>query len=396
MTTDEILDRVLVPRPNGSAALAEVADFLAESLRASGAEVSLHAFPATPHGFALVWSASLALALGFAAAACARRYGLALVFSLLVPLLLLAEFEGLRSPVSGLWTETQQNVVGSWPGRPGGPTLVFTAHYDSATHFGDHYSWARWGWRLGPALGLASLLSLLGLGLRRRGRELPRLLLVPAALLVLPPFAAMFWFQTLGPLLREPSPGALDNGGSLAALLRFSEGMARRAPDAPTSVQVVFLSAEEERALGSWHYAATLAGKPATAVVNLESVGARGEIALIAEDGFELRRYESPARLVEFVQAAASEPLGRPLRVVDLPGGVLTDGRSFLARGVPALTLRALEDGAFPRRLHSAHDSRERLSPEGIEGAAALLAAIVARADTHPRELDALGDAGGR
>jgi hypothetical protein len=96
------------------------------------------------------------------------------------------------------------------------------------------------------------------------------------------------------------------------------------------------------------------------------------------------------------VQAAATEPLARPLRVVDLPGGVLTDGRSFLARGVPALTLRALEDGAFPRRLHSAHDSRERLSLEGIETAAALLAAIVARADARPEELDTLGEVGGR
>ena len=34
------------------------------------------------------------------------------------------------------------NVVGTFPGVAGGPTLVFSAHYDTATHFGDHFTWA--------------------------------------------------------------------------------------------------------------------------------------------------------------------------------------------------------------------------------------------------------------
>ena len=56
MTPDEILDRVLIPRPNGSEGLERVAAFIAASLERAGAEVSLQPFSATPHGFQLVWN----------------------------------------------------------------------------------------------------------------------------------------------------------------------------------------------------------------------------------------------------------------------------------------------------------------------------------------------------
>lgn len=387
MTTGEILDHVLVPRPNGSQALLQVADFLESALDAAGAEVTRQAFTATPHGFQLTWTAALLLMLGWATALLARRYALALLLAALAPLLLLLEFEWMVSTVSALWPLTEYNVVGRFAGAAGGPTLVFAAHYDTTTHFGDHFSWGRWGWRLGPATGLALGLPLLAWLLRRWRREIPRALLAGLAGLALLPFAAMWWFHAAGPLLREPSPGALDNGGSLAALLGLAQRLEERPAAAPTTVVIVFLAAEEERGLGSWAYAATLAGTPGLAVVNLEGIGASDELAVVLEDGWATRRVSSPPGLVTFVERVARDELGAPLPELALPEGVLTDGRSFLARGVPALTLRALSDGAFPHRLHSAHDSRDRLSLAGIERATGFLRALVARADAHPEEL---------
>ena len=123
MSTDEILDAILVPRPNGSAALSQVADFLEGALRAEGAEVSRHLFEATPHGFALTWSAVLLLLFAYAAALFARRYALAFAIAAAVPVLLLLEFEWMRSPVSGLWPLEERNVVGSFAGEAGGPLL---------------------------------------------------------------------------------------------------------------------------------------------------------------------------------------------------------------------------------------------------------------------------------
>jgi hypothetical protein len=91
---------------------------------------------------------------------------------------------------------------------------------------------------------------------------------------------------------------------------------------------------------------------------------------------------------VAFVNDTARAAWGQVLPARELPFGTLTDGRSFLAHGIPALTLRAFAGDAFPRRLHSAHDSRERLSPAAIERAAGFLRALVARVDADPRVLD--------
>jgi acetylornithine deacetylase/succinyl-diaminopimelate desuccinylase-like protein len=389
MTTAEILERILIPRPNGSPGLERVAGFLASALEQSGASVSFQEFAATPHGFQLAWSAALLLMSAWALALWRRRYGLALCLPLVTAALLLAEFEFLLSPVSGLWRETERNVIGSFAGAAGGPVLVFTAHYDTTTHFGDHLAWGRWGFLQGPATAIALALPLLG-GWQRRGRALPAGLVLPAALLALAPFAAMFWFQTLGPLLREPSPGALDNGGSMATLLRLAERLGTRAHDSPTTVRLVFLAAEEERTLGSWAFAQTLAPRDGLAVVNLEVVGASDTLALVAEDGFALRRWRSPRGVVAFLNEAARATLGHELPERALPAGTLTDGRSFLAHGLPAATLWSVGPDAFPRGLHGPADARERLSLPAIEQAAQLLATLVALADAEPERLRAL------
>jgi hypothetical protein len=391
VSVDESLDRILVARPNGSEALEQVAAFLADALARSGATVTHQEFTATPHGFQLVWTAALLGMAGWALAVWLRRYRVALLLPLLTAVLLLAEFEALRSPVSGLAPARERNVIGSFAGRPDGPTLVFTAHYDSATHFGDHLDWGRWGFLQGPATALAVALPLAGLWQRRRGRRLPPALVAPALALSLAPFAAMFWFQAIGPLLREPSPGAVDNGGSVAALLALAGSLEGRPADAPTTVQIVFLAAEEERTLGSWAFAKTLAPDAGLLVVNLEVIGASETLAIVPEDGFALRRWRSPPAALAFVNEAARARLGHELPERALPAGTLTDGRSFLAHGLPALTLQCVGADVFPRGLHSARDSRDRLSVPAIERSADLLRAIVALADAGPARLRELG-----
>ena len=391
MTTEQILDQVLIPRPNGSAGLDRVATFLVEVLERQGAVVSSHDFLATPHGFALVWAVALVLQLGFVAAVASRRYALALTLILGTAGMLLLEFEALLSPVSGLLPLVERNVVASFPGRAGAPTLVFSAHYDTTTHFGDHFSWGRWGFLQGPATASAIGLSLVGLWLRHRGRRLPQRVALPIAAVSALPFAAMFWFQTVGPLVRTPSPGAIDNGGSVAALLRLAERLAGRPVDAPVEVRLVFFAAEEERALGSWAYARSLDPEIRVVAVNLESVGASDTLAFISEDGFALRRFRSGEPLIAFLNETARALWGVDLPSRALPAGTLTDGRSFLAHGIPAVTLRAFTDEGFPRRLHSANDARERLRLPAIERSVDLLERLVERADASPERVAELG-----
>jgi len=384
MTTEAVLDRLLVPRPNGSAALADSANYIASLLRTNTSDVALQPFTATPHGFQLLWSAALLLMLGCGAALLLRRHGLALLLAVLTPALLLAETELLMSPISGLWPQTEHNVVATFAGRPGEPLLIFSAHYDSTTHFGDHFDWYWWGWATGPALGVAVVASLAGLWLSRRDRHLPRAVVLAAAILAVLPFGAMAWCFAAGPLLRTPSPGALDNGGAVAALLDLSQRLAQRPPDAPTTVQLVFLAAEEERALGSWHYARKLARLTRVAAINLETIGGYGRLSYAPEEGFQLRRYAAAPRLVRLVRTAAQQELGDDVAANPLPAGVLTDARSFLAHNIAAVTLLDASPDGFPRGLHSRHDGRDRLSTDAIERTAALLAAIVNRVDADP------------
>lgn len=382
MTIDELLQRIVVPRPNGSAELERVGAFLSAALQGQGAQVTREPFAATPHGFELAFGAALMLATGYALAIALRRYRVALGLLFAAAALLIAEFELLWSPVSGLLPATLHNVVGTFPGIAGGPRLVFVAHYDTTTHFGNHATWGPTGLLLGPAVALGAALAIAGwLGVRRGGTLEPGLRAL--ALLVVAPFAAMAWFHTAGPSLRAPSPGAIDNGGSVVALLRLADRLGARPDRAATTVELVFTAAEEERALGSWAHAATLPRDGALGVVNLESIGADGPLGYAPGDGFTLRRYETPLAFVHWVGAAA-QAAGVSLVPSPLPVGTLTDARSYLAQQIAAVTLRPSFGGAFPTDLHSEHDAIERLSNPAIESAALLLDTLVRRADADP------------
>ena len=232
-----LLDGVLIPRANGSDGLERVEDFLATTLEASGAEVKRLPFNATPFGLQLAWTAALLLMVGCVASILVGWYPTAILLALAVPALLLVEFEFLLSPVSGLFKREEHNVVGRFAGRPGGPKLILCAHYDTTTHFGDHRTWGPLGWWwLGPAVALAVATAIAGM---LRG-SLPISLSLPSSILVLVPFAAMAWYQGAGPLLCTPSPGALDNGGSVVALLELADRLRHRPPDSPATIEILF------------------------------------------------------------------------------------------------------------------------------------------------------------
>ena len=379
------LDHILVPRPNGSEGLEQTANFLLSTLQSQGASISEHAFTATPYGFQMVWCFAVILMAAYSFCLWKGHYRLAAAIPAILAVILVLEFEYLYSPVSGLLAQTERNIIGTWPGDPGASVLVFTAHYDTATHFGDHFSWGRWGKLQGPATGLAIGFPLLAFWLTRRGRKIPRVAILATIPLSCAPFVMMFWFQSVGPLLRTPSIGAIDNGGSVAALLLLGQELQKRPANTGTTVKIVFLAAEEERTLGSWSYATALKQEAASRpllVVNLESIGTTDDLAYIPEDGFATRRFTSSQASVNFVNSAARKVYGRAMEAKALPFGTLTDGRSFLAHNIEAITLRSFEGDQFPRRLHSEHDSRDRLSLNGINRSVQLLSEIVALSDS--------------
>lgn len=384
MSIEQLLNHLLVPRPNGSRGLEQVAAFIEATLRSDSADVMRQTFTATPYGFQLLFAVAFLLMLGCAIASVLQRFRLALLLACLVPVLLIVETEGLWSPVSGLLPRAEDNIVATFPGRAPGPTLIFSAHYDTATQFGDHFTWSGWGLPMGAALVLAVAVPLAGLWRRRRRRHLAPRVVAGVMAVALVPFGAMAWFFTIGPLVRAPSPGALDNGGSVAVLLGLAERLAARPIDAATTVKLVFLAAEEERAFGSRYYAARIASEGPATVINLELMGASDQFAYVAEERSAFRSYRPSASLVALVEETVRELWSEPLLAKSIPPFAITDARSFLAHGIPAVTLMAASEGGFPRRLHSAHDSRERLSVAALERSVALLTAVVARVDRDP------------
>ncbi len=389
VSTEDLLDRLLIPRSNGSEGLEEVAGFIQETLRAFTSDVTLAPFTTTPHGFQLLYAVTLLLMAGFAVSVNLARYGLALTLAAATAVLFALEMEFLWSPVSGLMPLTENNIVATFAGRASGPTLIFSAHYDTATQWGDHITWGHWAPVMGASMLGSVALAVYGLWRRRRGSVLPRASRLTASSAALIPFVSFFLFFSVGPLVRAPSPGALDNGGSLAVLLKVAERLATRASDAPTTVKLVFLAGEEERALGSWHFAGGLSGTKRLAVVNLEILGASDELAYVSEEAFLLRSFAPSPQVVELVSDRARVLWGAQLRARALPGVMYTDGRSFLAHGIPAVTLMAATAGG-PRGLHAASDSRERLSIPALERAVNLLEALVRHADQNPGVLESV------
>jgi hypothetical protein len=383
MSFEDLLDRIAVPRAGGSQGLDDVARFLEETLISHGAEVERMPFAATPFGFQLLYAFAFVAILAFAWAMLRGRYRVALFLAVIPVMAMVIEMELLLSPVSGIVTQIESNVLGTYPGRPGGPALVFSAHYDSATQFGDHVTWARWSWMLGAAV-MASLVGpLLGI-LQTRAGQIPRSWRGRgiSAFVVVPYAAYAFCFKA-GPLLRAPSPGALDNAGSVAVLLKLSETLARRPRGTGATVVFAFLAGEEERALGSWHYARAIAARGQVAVVNLEILGASPQLAWVEREGFLARSYAPSLPLIALVSDRARARWGHGLEPRPLPGVMYTDARSFLAHGIPCVTLMSMTRGG-PRGLHSTLDDRSRLQIEALETALLLLRDVVVHVD-HDR-----------
>ncbi len=382
MRFEELMAHLVIPRPNGSEGLRETASFIHTTLQAHATELELQTFTATPYGFELLMAAVLVLVLAFAVAMFRGRYGLALLLPVALSALFLLELELLWSPISGLLPLPEQNIVATFPGSVGGPTLVFGAHYDTLTLYGDLHVLIRWGMVLGVGQLVAIILPLAGIwGRRRQRRYLPRAIVVAVSVLAVVPSAVLFWLIAVPPALAKSSPGALDNGGSVAVLLRLAEDMATRPTDARTTVKLVFLASEEQRALGSRHFAGELPADAPVFVINLDNIGISNQLAYGTQEGFLLSQYLPSKMLIDLIDSTERELGGQPLLAMAYPPMAMTDARSFLALGIPALTLQSAGDGQWPSYLHSAGDTRDRVSIPALEHTLELLKAIVARVD---------------
>jgi acetylornithine deacetylase/succinyl-diaminopimelate desuccinylase-like protein len=375
------------PRENGTAAVHETARFLLEQLSNTGLEVALVPFTAQPWVLRLAGVIALVGGLLYWRLIRAGRARAALGAAAAIPLLLLAQLEW-QIPVFGwIGAERQDHVLLRLAAQAPEQRLILAAHYDTKTDALDHVERAPVDLLAAPVIPLMLLGALAALGAGSgpgRSRWLARLgsfAAWSAAAFGVATFVAL----SAGAFLPARSPGAVDDGGSCAVLVRVAQALAERPPPARTEVEVLLLSAEEVGVQGSWAYAAQrFAGPPdlPTWVVNLEGIGAAVPLAVLKRERFTLRSYSPDPRLVSLLDERHRAVLGAPLEPT--PFGGATDARSFLAHGIPAATLVSrAPDHELARGLHSAADSRSRLDPAALEASVAFLLDLVASADAR-------------
>ena len=184
-------------------------------------------------------------------------------------------------------------------------------------------------------------------------------------------FFALTWTAVLAVLAgtaitmswaENQSPGALDNGSGVAALL----GVAAREVEAG-DVAFLITDAEELGLAGSRAAAASL--PPVHGVINIDGLDDDGDFFILERFG-RPRRGIAPHLALGLMDAAQER--GQIVRRRDVPFGVLLDHMSLVDAGTAALTfmrgtLRSLN------RVHSPQDDVSRLDGSGVQAAVDLL-----------------------
>ncbi|MBX3026912.1 M28 family peptidase [bacterium] len=382
-TWGELLPRLTEqPRENGSAALHETAAWLAETLQRLGMEVSTVAYTAHPYRLRLAGVLALLGGLLYAWCLRARRPLLALALAVALPALLLLELDRYVPIVSWIGAVPQHHVVARLPAQQPRQRLILAAHYDTKTDLLDHVQRAPI-----ELLGLPVTVLMIGAAAwaaRRRYRRGPLPRLARIAAWAAPLYGlGLFLSLSAGMVVAARSPGALDDGAACATLVRLAERLRAAGPLPRTEVEIALLSGEEIGVQGSWEWArqrfAEAADLP-TGVINLEFIGAAPDLAVFGSEKFSLRAFPPDPALLALLDAVHRQQRGKPLYVTWY--GAATDARSFLAHGVPALTLSSdLPRHALGRGMHGATDSPDRIYPAALDATLDYLEAAVRAAD---------------
>ncbi len=370
MKHSAILDEIVLPRPNGSEAFFEVAEFIRRRLQEENIAVDTHSFLLRPCmlpmlGLTIVISAVLCTYLALTHKALAAA-ALPLVVAVIVAELVL------HIPiVSGLYQVDAENLVVKFHPSDMKRELIFSAHYDSKTQPFDHH-------QRSLIIGLSAAAAaawVVVTGLRWRMFSVQSSVnsthdvLQRAIIYILSLHWLTAGFAFGGGSVLKPSDGAVDNAGSVAVMMLLAGELA--AADLPeTGVTLLFTAGEELNMQGSRAYVNDRLAEGLSHPVfniNLEFVAQEGGYVYWTEDGNLLRQLDTCRRLNEILGAAVHRVTGEELQPMP-PGFVgFSDSASFLAAKIPSTTLSSAgSDELGTRRMHTSLDNRDRLMEDKI------------------------------
>lgn len=368
MTFAEIFDTLLVPRENGSDALARVAQWIAQAGRAAGADVAVHEFVCRPYAHLVAGFVVLLAGAAFVAAAWRRRFGWALAAALVIPAYLALELEYYVPVLSWLVTARESNIALTFPVTDPVQTVVLGAHYDTATTLLGFSQRAPLQFLIIPMVLLSVGTAVSGWRRLRRNAGLRGVQIAAGAAGVY--YAALFLALSGGAFVPARGPGALDDGASVAVLLRVAEALgANEVKLERTEVRIVLFAGAKVGTQGSWDYVRTVYPDPParpTYFVNAAGLGAGPELRYFPSDRFALRRYDASGPLIRVLDTAWRRISGQGLEPDIAP--VMTDARSFMAAGIPSVCLTSAgTTEPSLRGLHAAGDSQDRIDGPALE-----------------------------
>ena len=364
---------VIGPRPAGSAAERAASDYVEAQLKSWGYAPTRQAVAFAPHAAFVPWFALGGLAL--LAASALLRSGPGLAFVSLVYIIVLPELIGVLSRRRAR-TAASQNVIAYTAAPTNAPTLIVSAHVDSApaTALGLtalralHQQIMFVNLRVAWAVAALAVLLLAGL-------PVPELALSLGSATGI--IAGATWMaleigsQLGGP--RDFAPGANDNGSGVGLTLALAERLSAE-PPSRLRVGFLFTGAEETGLHGAEAFAAALEPGQRVAVLNLDMVGAGRTVVTIAQDG-ALRTYETDAELNGLIHECDPTVGSRAFR---LRSG---DHAPFLRRGVRASAVQALGNGEADLAYHTPADDLSLIDPRTLDRVGRLVCDVIEQAD---------------
>jgi hypothetical protein len=378
MSCTEIIDMIAVPRPNHSEAIATVIAGIKDLLAGWGVPFAMQQFVLRPHAYLLPGLAALLLAILFLVLMYRNRPLPAIIVMLLLPLMLIIEFEYMVPVVSSLVTRTGENIIIGFNTVNPAREIIFCAHMDSKTDVFDHIQRAAvYRWMVPSILtGILAAVWLMASGrIRRISARFSR-----AAVLAMSVVLVLYWglvaFAFGGYVfLKKQSCGAVDNAGSVICLLSLAKGISDgRIPLGNTAVTFLLTDGEEVGLQGSDAYvkerfrSGMRKQSMPVYMVNLELIGQKGNLVIWDRVGVFLKYYPADRDLVKKVAGAWKLVTGRE---PDHEASLSDDSQRFAVAGIPALTIgNSGRPGPGLGGFHSDSDCKRRLNVENIRLAA--------------------------
>ncbi len=377
----EILEHIVVPRPNGSQAFYKTAEYIKSWLAQQDLTVSIHTFIMQPYINEIAGIVICLLALGWFYLAFKKKSLLALFLILTLGVFLLVEFS-IGFPVASRLVQAEaENIIVSFEPVEPEQELILSAHYDSKTQIFDHHQRELVFQFLIPMVVMGAALALWRWLFRKR-RQALLLSRLQVLLLIL---VLGYWFLAGltfgGGFLVKQSPGAIDNGASVAILMELAREL-QQVDLERTRVSLIFFAAEEINLQGSRAYLQDSLSTLPRYNINLEMLGQEGAYIYWPEDGTFTSRYATDEKLNQLLARAVYSVTGTELEAKTGSTTDISDAGMFLQEGIPATTFgNAGPPGAEGRFFHTHRDNMSRVVFHRLPQAVKILRETVLEVD---------------